>query len=96
MCGRKSACDVAMKSRLVPFPAFNCLIAAEAACLLGLMWGTGALPPHHTTPRHCCFCEHHPICAVHDVHPSANGRPADPALQVVQSAKVGLRTVSGL
>ncbi|CAL8466733.1 g6269 [Coccomyxa elongata] len=41
MCGRKSACDVAMKSRLVPFPAFNCLIAAEAACLLGLMWGTG-------------------------------------------------------
>ena len=50
MCGRKSACDVAMKSRLVPFPAFNCLIAAEAACLLGVMWGTGKLPPPPPPP----------------------------------------------
>ncbi|KAK9916442.1 hypothetical protein WJX75_002644 [Coccomyxa subellipsoidea] len=41
MCGRRSACDVALKNRLVPFPAFNCLIATEAACLLGLMWGAG-------------------------------------------------------
>lgn len=45
MCGRRSACDVALKNRLVPFPAFNCLIATEAACLLGLMWGAGAHGP---------------------------------------------------
>ncbi len=48
MCGRRSACDVALKSRLVPFPAFNTLIATEAACLLGLLWGAGA----HCTAVH--------------------------------------------
>lgn len=79
MCGRKSACDVAMKSRLVPFPAFNCLIAAEAACLLGLMWGTDALPPNHT-PLYGSLCEYHPICVVYDVHSSVLGKAAHPAL----------------
>ena len=44
MCGRKSTCNVTLRSRIIPFPLHSCLVAAEAGILLGTMWGRGTQP----------------------------------------------------
>lgn len=74
MCGRKSACSVTLKSRLIPFPAFTCLTALEAAALLGLLWGAGArtgLPPRRTNAP----CHFGTFCTAPQCHLKSQGEP---------------------